>query len=62
MVKHTQTNGCQQATNCLSVFDHFVGLVLKGLNCILLVDAHQEIVADREKVIDLFSDKNRGHF
>ena len=22
----------QQATNCLSVFDHFAGLALKGLN------------------------------
>ena len=27
MVKHTQTN-----TNCLRVFDHFVGLALKGLS------------------------------
>ena len=27
MVKHTQ-----QPTNCLSVFDHFVGLTLKRLN------------------------------
>ena len=31
MVKHTQTIRRQQPTNCLSVFDHFVGLVLKGL-------------------------------
>ena len=30
MVKHTQ-----QPTNCLSVFDHFVGLALKGLNTYL---------------------------
>ena len=32
MVKHAQKIGRQQPTNCLSVFDHFVGLVLKGLN------------------------------
>ena len=31
MVKHTQTTCCQQPTNCLSVFDHFVRLALKGL-------------------------------
>ena len=29
MVKHTQTISRQQSTNCLSVFDHFVGLVVK---------------------------------
>ena len=32
MVKHTQTIRRQQPTNCLSVFDHFVGLALKGLS------------------------------
>ena len=31
MVKHTQTIHQQQPTNCLGVFDHFVGLTLKGL-------------------------------
>ena len=31
MVKHTETITRQQPTNCLSVFDHFVGLALKGL-------------------------------
>ena len=31
MVKHTQTICWQQTTNCLSVFDRFVGLALKGL-------------------------------
>ena len=31
MVKHTQTIRRQQPTNCLSVFDHFVGLALKEL-------------------------------
>ena len=32
MVKHTQTICRLLPTNCLSVFDHFVGLALKGLN------------------------------
>ena len=31
MVKHTQTIRRLVLTNCLSVFDHFVGLTLKGL-------------------------------
>ena len=31
MVKHTQTIRRLLATNCLSVFDHFVWLALKGL-------------------------------
>ena len=31
MVKHTQTIRRHLPTNCSSVFDHFVGLVLKGL-------------------------------
>ena len=31
MVKHTKTILRLLRTNCLSVFDHFVGLVLKGL-------------------------------
>ena len=34
MVKHTQTIRQQQPTNCLSVFNHFVLLVLKGLTLI----------------------------
>ena len=32
MVKHTQTFRWQQATNCDSVYDHFVGLTLKRLS------------------------------
>ena len=31
MVKHTQTIRPLLPTNCLSVFDHFVGLTLKEL-------------------------------
>ena len=32
MVKHTQTIRRKLTTNSLSVFDHFVGLAVKGLN------------------------------
>ena len=32
MIKHTQTI-CRQFADKLSVFDHFVGLALKGLKC-----------------------------
>ena len=32
MVKHTQTIHRQKPTNCLSIFDNFVGLPFKGLN------------------------------
>ena len=31
MVKYTQTVRQQQPTSCLVLFDHFVGLALKGL-------------------------------
>ena len=31
MVRHTQTIRRQEPTNCLSVFDQFMGLALKGL-------------------------------
>ena len=31
MVKHTQTIRQLLPMNCLSLFDHFVGLALKGL-------------------------------
>ena len=36
MVKHTQTICRLLPTNCLSVFDHFVGLVLQGLTCFVI--------------------------
>ena len=32
MIKHTQTIRRLLPTNCLSVFDHFVGLAVKQLN------------------------------
>ena len=34
MVKRTQAIRRQQATNCLSVFDQFGGLALKGLKLV----------------------------
>ena len=40
MVKHAKTSRRQQPTNCLSVFDHFVGLALKGLSFILTTASH----------------------
>ena len=40
MVKHTETIRCQQPTNCLSIFDHFVGLALKGLSLTLVNNIH----------------------
>ena len=35
MVKHTQTIRRKIPTNCLSVFNHFVGLALKGVELTL---------------------------
>ena len=35
MVKHSQTVRRQQPSDCLSVFDQFVGLPLNGLRLIL---------------------------
>ena len=40
MVKHTQTIRRQIAWVCLSVFDHFVGLALKGLNTKLFTEVY----------------------
>ena len=37
MVKHTQTICRLLGTNCLSVFDHFVGLAFKGLRKVFAV-------------------------
>ena len=35
MVKHAQTIRRQMSTNCLSMFDHFVWLVLEGLTYLI---------------------------
>ena len=37
MFKQSQTIRRQQPKSCCSIFDHFVGLVLKGLRFIFLV-------------------------
>ena len=37
MVKHTQAIRRQRPTNCLSVFDHFVGLAFKGFKTLFLL-------------------------
>ena len=37
MIKRAQTIRRQKPANCLSVFDHFVGLVLKGFSLSLKV-------------------------
>ena len=39
MAKHTQRIRWQQPKNCLSVFDHFVNLALKGLTLALTLYA-----------------------
>ena len=38
MVKRTQAICQQEPTNCLSMFDHFVGLALKGLSSVSIID------------------------
>ena len=42
MVKHTQN--CKLPTNCLSVFDHFVGFAVKGYRS-FEKHLHQEIIS-----------------
>ena len=44
MVKFTQTIRWQLPTNCLSVFDHFVGLALIGLKSIALQTCTKDII------------------
>ena len=49
MVKHTQTIRGQQPTNCLSVFDHFVGLALKVLKTYLLLTKITSLCGSHKK-------------
>ena len=44
MVKHIQIIRWQQPSNCLSVFDHFVGLSLKGLSAFNLLLALKPVM------------------
>ena len=43
MVKHTRTIHRLLPTNCLSVFDHFVDLALKGLSLYQAGPAHLDV-------------------
>ena len=48
MAKHTQTIRRQEPMNCLRVFDHHVGLALKGLNKISLHELRMSQLNDLE--------------
>ena len=52
MVKHTQTICQQKPANCLSLFDHFVRLALKGLIFgfakLLIFCLLSEVIRDKE--------------
>ena len=50
MVKHTQTFCWLLLTNCLSVFDHFVGLVPKGLT-LISVSSPQNNTTTRKQIM-----------
>ena len=52
MVKHTQRIRRQQPTNCLSVFDHFVGFVLN-----LLSANHTQMVKHTQTIRRQFLDE-----
>ena len=57
MVKHTQTIRRLLPTNCLSVFDHFLGLALKGLRnvnfCVDLGKCTRGLSKIKDKKIDV---------
>ena len=40
MAKHIQTIRRQQPTNCLSVFDHFASLTIKGLSIHIAIQVY----------------------
>ena len=54
MVKHTETIRRLLPTNCLSVFDHFVGLALKGLICFQIMKSESYCFKSK-------NNKNRQH-
>ena len=50
MVKHTQRICWKKPANCLSVFDHFVGLAVKVLNYLLMhLDSYSSTVNCQRK-------------
>ena len=52
MVKHTQTILWQQPTNCLSAFDHLVGLALKGLTYAIKNVHNNQVIQCQERFIN----------
>ena len=42
MAKHTQTIFCKLPTKCLSVFDNFLRLALKGINLLKTINARSQ--------------------
>ena len=60
MVKHIQTIWRQQPTNCLSVFDHVAGLVLKVLSK-NIVDSPVALFAKIHFRRSFFNMKPSGH-
>ena len=56
MVKHTPTIRQQKLTNCLSVFDHFVGFALKML-INLFVEVYSEVCQAYLEVVNYFYKK-----
>ena len=61
MVKPTQTIHRQKAPNCLTVFDHFVGLALKGLTrsfpCLVQQFQSKIVKAFRESILKSIQSK-----
>ena len=60
MFKHTQTFPRQKLTNCLGVFDNFVGLALQGLRCYyvltrLIIVLSRTLVTTEDIYNDFFS-------
>ena len=65
MVKHNQTIRRQQLTNCLSVFDHVVRLVLKEFRCSYLLIWQKIKLDDHECILRppiLFKKRLRHRF
>ena len=48
MVKHTKIICRQQSKNSLSVFDHFVGLALKGLSYSLTLSQNLTLIEENK--------------
>ena len=59
MAKHTQIIRRLLPTNCLSVFEHFVGLALKGLRNKNLFEVAVNEVSVEVICVELFKIKNK---